>query len=223
MAFLTDCRIRSGKSALQQGVVARSGARLLSGWFFILAVSLFGVLQFSALAQRQPSKEEIEAAFLYNFAKFVEWPTNAFAEATSPIVIGVLGNDAFGGTVRDTIRTSQPVNGRRFAVEIYKNVGEIKGNRDCHILFVQADTSSRNPQELKRELDRVSKILDELKDRSILTVSEDPGYQFAKLGGIVNFYTESNKIRFEINPDAAKGARLKISSKLLNLARIVRS
>ena len=223
MAFLSDCRPATKQSGSRRNFARRVGVAFL--WLRGVAfasVATIALFQSSAVAQRAPSKEEIEAAFLYNFAKFVEWPTNAFATASSPIVIGVLGNKDFAAIVDKTVRTSQPVNGRTFKVESYESSTEIHSGRECHILFINCNTGGTS-SEAKREMERLRKIITSLEGKSILTVSEDPGNEFAKLGGIVNFYTENQKIRFQINPDAAKAANLKISSKLLNLAQIVRS
>jgi hypothetical protein len=147
---------------------------------------------------------QIKAAFLYNFTQFIEWPTNAFPEAGTPLKIGILGNDPFGKTLDDLVR-DEKVNGHPLVVNRYRRVEEAK---DCHILFV-----------CQSEMSRMDDILHALKGRAILTVGESEG--FAKNGGIIRFITEKNKTRLRINAPAAKDANLIISAKLLRLAEIV--
>ncbi|OGG52063.1 MAG: hypothetical protein A3F84_18365 [Candidatus Handelsmanbacteria bacterium RIFCSPLOWO2_12_FULL_64_10] len=151
-----------------------------------------------------PSEYQVKAAFLYNFAKFVEWPTEAFQDATSPFVIGVLGNDPFEGALDQTVR-GKKVNGRAMAVRRLKE--EALGG--CHILFISA--SEKRP---------LWQILGCLKGSSVLTVGEMES--FTQAGGIVNFVMKEGRVRFEINADGAERARLRVSSKLLALAKVVR-
>jgi hypothetical protein len=149
----------------------------------------------------------IKAGFIYNFAKFVEWPTNAFAQPDSPIVIGILGDDPFGATL-DRIVADKKINGRSFAVKRLKWGRDLKDLRDCNILFVSSS-----------EKEHIDGVVDAMKWLPILTIGDAPG--FAKRGGIMNFTLEDNKVRFEVNVEAAKHADLTISSRLLTLARIV--
>ncbi len=168
----------------------------------IVAVSLIG----SALrGTAQSSGEyEIKAAFLYNFAKFVEWPAEAFVDPQAPFVLGVVGEDPFGSVLAQTVG-GKTVNGRQLMVRRFKHGEDLRG---CHILFVSSS-----------EKKHLAQILESLKGSSVLTVGETD--RFAQFGGAVNFILEANKVRFEINVDAAARARLKLSSKLLALARIV--
>jgi len=156
----------------------------------------------SALSARgQPTEYQIKAAFLFNFAKFVEWPPAAFPDANSPIVIGVLGKNVFGTDLETTIR-NKTVNNRPFRFETLDSVAQAT---NCHILFVSPS-----------EKDNFPAIIAALHNASILTVSEtDP---FIKAGGMINFTIQDNKVRFQIDDEAAKKAGLKISSKLLTLA-----
>jgi hypothetical protein len=181
---------------------------------FLRTSTLIRVLVFALLlaggvtapAQPTSSKEyQIKSAFLYNFAQFVEWPPDAFSEAQSPLVIGVLGDDPFKGFLDEVVREER-VNGRPLVIQRYHSVAEMK---TCHILFIS-----------QSEAGRLDGILAGIKGRSILTVSEVDG--FATRGGIIRFITEENKIRLRINADAAKAANLTISSKLLRLAELVR-
>ena len=162
----------------------------------LLAVSVL----FSKSGVAQPYSEyEIKAAFLCNFASFVEWPENTFDSDTSVFIIGILGEDPFGAVME---RIAQSYTKRRIIIQRYSRV---EMTVRCHILFV----SSSNGDNLKD-------ILDQLTGTSVLTVSDIEG--FCALGGIVTFSKQKIKYGFEINRGAAKRADIKISSKLLRLA-----
>jgi hypothetical protein len=158
-----------------------------------------------ALAQSSASPEyQLKAVFLFNFAQFVEWPASAFAGPDAPLVIGVLGEDPFGSYLDETVR-GETVNGRPLEVRRYRGVEEIG---TCHILFVS-----------RLEEGRLREVLDSLRGRSILTVSD--AARFATRGGMVGFVTDHNRIRLRINLEAAQAAHLTLSSKLLRPAQIV--
>jgi hypothetical protein len=156
-------------------------------------------------AQTAPTPEyRLKAVFLFNFAQFVEWPASAFPEPDTPLVIGVLGEDPFGAYLDETVR-GERVNDRPLAVRRYRRVEEIGA---CHILFITGS-----------EQGHLDQILDSLKGRSVLTVSDVVG--FASRGGMIRFATERNRIRLRVNLEAARAANLTISSKLLRPAQIV--
>jgi hypothetical protein len=160
-----------------------------------------------ALDSSDSAEYLIKAGFIYNFAKLVEWPTASFAQPDSPIVIGILGEDPFGATL-DRIVADKKINGRGFAVKRVKWSRDFRDLRDCNILFVSSS-----------EKEHIESVIDAMKGLPILTIGDAPG--FAKRGGIINFLLEDNKVRFEVNVEAAKHADLTISSRLLTLARIV--
>ena len=145
---------------------------------------------------------QVKAVFLYNFAKFVEWPDDMPADA---LYIGIIGEDPFG-PVLDKVVNGKTVGGRRLIVKRLKNPQQA---RECHIVFV--GTSEKK---------RMRPILDTLHGAGVLTVSEMPG--FSESGGVINFEIAGNKVHFDINVEAAERARLRVSSKLLSLAKIVR-
>ena len=168
--------------------------------FIIAALLLLG--GYNLPADTAVSKEyQVKAAFLYNFFQFVEWPAEAFPESQTPLVIGVIGDDPFDGYLEQIVH-GEKVNNRPLVVRRYHQPDEIKV---CHVLFIS-----------QSEGGRVKDLLAGLKGRNILTVSDLDG--FARDGGIIRFVTENNKIRFKINTEAAKVARLTISSKLLRAA-----
>lgn len=171
----------------------------------ILTLCIVAGLVSSAFAQR-PTEYEVKAAFVYNFAKFTEWAPGAFAGDDAPIVIGVLGEDPFGAALGRTVR-GKTVKGRRLAVRRFSKAGD--GLRTCHILFVSASESGR-----------LASVFKHLQGEPVLTVGEIEG--FGEKGGMINFVLDQHRIRFEINPEVAERAGLKLSSRLLKLARIVR-
>jgi len=148
---------------------------------------------------------DLKAAFLFNFAQFVEWPTDAFDEASTPITIGVLGDDPFGASL-DALVSGETIRSRRLLVRRYRSVEQVHA---CHILFVSSSEAS--------QLDHIARAL---AHRSILTVGETKN--FAAHAGIIGFELAKRRLRLQINPAAAAAARLTISSKLLRQARIVK-
>jgi len=166
---------------------------LVGGWF---------ACSFPAQAQHAvPTEYQIKAAFLYNFVKFVEWPTQAYAGPTSPTVIGVLGENVFGDDLEKTIR-GKVINGHPLQFKKFDSATEVT---NCHVLFISAS-----------EKKRFSQILGALRAKSILTVSESD--RFIQDGGMINFVIVDLKVRFQINNKPAKDAGLNISSDLLNVA-----
>ena len=156
-------------------------------------------------ARAQPTDEyQIKAVFLFNFAQFVEWPADSFADPRSPLVIGVLGRDPFGAHL-DEVVAGESVNQRPLLVRRFRRVEEIQ---TCHVLFI---SESENP--------RLGQILAHLTGRSILTVGD--GEDFARRGGVIRFLMENKKIRFRINLTAAKAMNLTISSKVLRSADVI--
>jgi YfiR/HmsC-like len=158
-----------------------------------------------SFARGEPAPEyAVKAAFLYNIAKFVEWPADAFAGPASPIVFFVFGEDPFGDALKSL--KGKTANGRPIVVRYAANLGELER---CHLLFVSASEKSRLP-----------KILQATKDWNVLTVGDVDG--FARDGGTINLVNEEQRIGIEVNMEAAQRTRLQISSKLLGLAKIVK-
>jgi len=189
-----DSHVESGHGILPLGGKRRS--LLCAALIFAAIISL----SVRVLAQ-QPSEYEVKAAFLFNFAKFVDWPPEVFADTNSPIVVGVLGKNVFGNNLEKIIN-DRKVNNRSFQFRKYTSVTEVT---NCQILFISSS-----------EKNDFAKIMSALHNASILTVSETDG--FIQAGGMINFVLQDNKIRFEISDEAAKKGRLRVSSKLLSLA-----
>jgi hypothetical protein len=149
---------------------------------------------------------EVKAAFLYNFMQFVEWPETAFAAAEAPVCIGVLGDDPFGSALEEIVR-GETVGDRPLVVHRSREVTDLI---ECQVVFISKSEEGRMPA-----------LLDALEPRPVLTVGEVAG--FARSGGIINFYLEESRVRFEINAKVAQRQGLRMSSQLLNLGRIVES
>jgi hypothetical protein len=166
-----------------------------------LAVAL--VIAWLAGADDSSKEYKVKAAFIYNFAQFVDWPETAFATPDAPFVVAVVGKDPFNGLL-DRAVGGKIVGNRRAIVQQIDSIDKII---PCQILFI--------PQ---TDDDSLTQILKKIQGQSILTIGENEN--LPSLGGCCRFFTEDDRVRFEINLDAVNAANLKISSKLLKLARI---
>lgn len=188
-----------------------AGKALMRRARYIVAVLLSLTLAFGARAQSaDPSASSeylVKAGFIYNFAQLVQWPSTSFPQPDSPIVIGILGTDPFGETL-DRVIENKKLDGRSLVIRRLKWGKDLKDLRECNILFISSS-----------EKQRQSDIINTVKWLPILTIGETAG--FASGGGIINLTLEGNKVRFEVNVEAARQANLNISSRLLALARIV--
>ena len=184
-----------------------SRARAALPW---LALALLCLVSTHGRAQEAPPdalpEYVLKAGFLYNFAKYVEWPAEAFASPEAPISIGVVGSDPFGPDLERTLR-DRTVNNRRFEVRRYPGFETLE---PVHILFV--------PQ---TERARVARILERVERLPVLTVGEDE--QFPQGGGVVAILIRDSRPRLHINAAAAEQQRLAIAPKLLRIATIVTS
>jgi uncharacterized protein DUF4154 len=163
--------------------------------------------QLSPVVRAAPSPEYlIKAAYLYNFALFVEWPAEVFATRDAPIVIGIIGADPFDQALERTIQDKR-INGRTLVV---RRLQPGQDMRQAHILFVRSSEAGRNDE-----------LIGRLAGHPVLLVGETP--DFARRGGTITFTIEDERVRFEINVEAARRARLNVSATLLNVARVVRT
>jgi hypothetical protein len=158
----------------------------------------------NAHAQDALPEYQVKAAYLFNFLKFVEYPNESFMDPLAPIVIGVIGDDPFGNALPQVV-IGKTVQGRDLVIHVYR-IGE--DLRSAHILFISASERKRLPM-----------ILSSLRGSSVLTVADTEG--FLEAGGMIQFLSENDRVRFAINVDATSRAKLKMSSKLLSLARAV--
>ena len=177
-------------------------ARRIAAAFCAIAIACA-----SPAVRAEPSPEYlIKAAYLYNFAMFVDWPPDAFATRTSPFVIGILGADRFDRALERTV-SGKRIDKRPIVVRRVDAPHELKR---CHIVFVSSSDAARNAD-----------VLGRLDGLPVLVVGETP--DFARRGGSIAFLVEDNRVRFEVNLDAARRAKLTISAKLLSLAKTVRT
>jgi hypothetical protein len=155
-------------------------------------------------SQDPAGEYQVKAAFLYNFAKFIEWPSRAFSRPDDPFTFCLLG-DPFEGALERTIQ-GETLSGRQLAVRRMMPGENVRG---CHIIYA-------GPSEARRS----AEIINAAGSAPILVVGE--AQDFINAGGMIRFTESGHRIRFEINPDAAERASLKVSSRLLRLADIVR-
>jgi hypothetical protein len=164
-------------------------------------------LLLTAVPARAQQAEEyrVKAAFLYHFIQLIDWPPQGQGEEKKPITVCAFGKDPFDGDLEATLQ------GKTIGLRPL-HVRHLKASEDmqaCQVLFVPDG-----------ERKRVFLALDPLKNLPILTVGEDE--DFVKRGGMIGFGMDgANKLRFDVNVDAASRAGLKVSSRLLVLARNV--
>jgi hypothetical protein len=147
---------------------------------------------------------EVKAAFLLNFIKYVEWPAARAGTTSSDLVLCIAGENPFGEFLN--LLKDKNIRGRKLVI---RNTVDQNNLVTSHIIFIPAS-----------EEYRLTAVMSTVNGLPILTVSEIPA--FAQRGGMINFITVDNKIRFEINLDAAQHVGIQISSQLLKLARIVK-
>jgi YfiR/HmsC-like len=150
------------------------------------------------------SEYQVKAAFLFHFAQFVDWPPEAFKDAESPLTYCTVGEDPFHGALEASM-SGKMIGMRPVRVQHFKRAQDMQS---CEVLFLGA-----------QEQKSISAALANLKGIPVLTVGESE--HFVEEGGMIGFFLEDNKVRFEINLDAAERARLKISARLLALAKTV--
>lgn len=147
------------------------------------------------------SEYDVKAAFLFNFAKYIDWPAGALSGGS--IVIGIVGRDPFGSAIDEIVR-GKTIGRYGIVVRRLKWSDDLSG---CHMLFVPATETDVSG-------------LSRLAGKPVVVVGESAG--FTKRGGMINFVIESGRVRFEINVQRAKDSGLVISSKLLSLAKNTR-
>jgi hypothetical protein len=178
-------------------------------WLLIWAVNLSLVAGISTAGaeEEMPADFQVKAAFLVNFPKYVDWPANVFAETNSPITVAIFGDDNVANEVQNMIGSGRIIGGHPLVLKRIAREEEI--NHDCQILFIGAS-----------ERQRIPSILEKIRDEKILTVSESD--DFLEKNGIINLARQGRKIRLQVNLTAAGNAQLKISSRLLVAADVVK-
>jgi hypothetical protein len=169
----------------------------LPAWGLGVLLALFGLAPTALPAAEGDLEAKVKAAYLYHLTKFVDWPT----PPTREVRICVLGSDAVGGMMAEL--ANRQVRDLPLKIE----VDTIADMAQCQVLFIGHGDR------------RLADILRRLRGAGVLTVSD--AEDFARRGGIVGFYLEAGKVRLEVNPEAARAANIRISAKLLELARTV--
>jgi hypothetical protein len=176
----------------------------------ILAVAIVGLSLFtSPIAAQQVATIDreytIKAAFLYHFLTYIDWPEGTFVDSKQPFVIGVYQTDPFGA-VLDKIASTKNVEGRPIEIRRLSTTDKLM---ECHIVFLAGTVEAAVQQN----------VLGMLANSHVLCVGETD--DFVEQGGAAQFFVEGNKVRFAFNTDAVHRSNLKVSSKLLSLAKIV--
>jgi hypothetical protein len=177
------------------------------GFRLLLCLFLSGLLGPTAPARADgPSRQsQLKAAFIYNFTQFVEWPPDAFAGDDSPFVVAVVGDDPLQGAL-EAAMADKTAGARPIIVKHFASVDDLG---PCQLLFVPASQDGS-----------LGAILKRIGTSPVLTVGESDAFMPA--GGAIRLFLENGKMRFELDPDVCDAARLKVSAKLMKLARIYR-
>lgn len=198
MDTLTTSRALHFRKIRRRGVEDCRGM-LVTGFFAVAWLfAIPGFLAQSAAQTAAPTQDEVEAAYLYNFAKFVTWPATTRSDVLN---VCVLGKDPFGATL-DQIVAGETIDGRHLAV---RRLNDDQSVQSCAILFIGESESSH----LDRDLSAVAQL-------PILTVSDIPG--FMEDGGTIQFVLLEDRVRFEVNLNAARKCGITLSSQLLKVA-----
>ncbi len=150
---------------------------------------------------RRAPEYHLKTAFLYNFAKFVKWPSKSFDGKDAPFLLGVLNEQPLEDGLR--VIRGRKLRGRSIVVKTCYSPRDV---RDCHMVFLNSTDSME-----------IAGFLNQSRGHPVLTVGDTP--DFAESGGIIRFYVESDKLRFEINDEAARKAGLRVSAQLLEISR----
>jgi hypothetical protein len=172
--------------------------------WLLLAAALCAMPGAGAWSAAPTGEYQVKAAYLFNFGQFVEWPASTYDSPSAPFVIGILGEDPFGSILDDVVR-GESLGGHPLVVRRFRDAGDIG---DCNILFIG-----------RGEAGRLERILQQLRGRHVLTVTDVPGAE--SRAAIITLLTENNRIRMRINVAEARANELVISSKLLRPAEVV--
>ena len=212
---------RNTKMARIQSQIVSTSSQCISHLLIVAVVLLVLLVTSNASAEStsaQYKEYEVKAAFMYNFLKFVNWPKEKMAQDNNEIIIGIIGDDPFGSAA--DIFKGKTIEDRKLVLKRFEDARQLKEMsendknkrteelRKCHLLFICSS-----------EQKYVRDIIDLVGSNGVLTVGDTEN--FIESGGIINFFLEDNKIRFDINLDSADKAGLEMRSQLLRLARKV--
>ncbi|MEP7320581.1 MAG: YfiR family protein [Saprospiraceae bacterium] len=168
--------------------------------------SLFFIFLMSGGLRAQPTvppEFRVKAVFVYNFTQFIDWPKDAFEFDEEPLIIGVLGDNPFGTNLEEAVK-GERVGTHPIQVRYFKDIADLS---KCHILYINLN-----------QPDAVKRAINSLAGHSTLTIQDME--EFPQWGGMIRFFINESKINLVINTTAAKAAKLRISSKLLKVAKI---
>lgn len=171
----------------------------------IIAILAFLCVSVSHAQQSRPNEYEVKAAYLFNFGRFVKWPTTTAPDKSGSFAVCVLGQDPFG-TILDSTLAGEALDGKRVTT---RRISKPQDAAACRILFISS-----------AEKNHLKEILSALDEDGVLTVSDMP--DFSQRGGMIEFVMDGDRVRFEINLANAENARLTLSSELLKVAVAVR-
>ena len=154
-------------------------------------------------AHLEPTEYGLKSVFLYQFCRFMEWPSSAFSSPNDPLIIGVIGEDPFGSLLREAVE-GETYHGRPIRIEHYRTAQDIKR---CHLLFVS-----------RSSVDEMGEILAAVAGKHIITVGETDG--FLDRGGMIALTADRNRVRLRVNAANLRAANVDVSSKLLRVAEI---
>lgn len=157
----------------------------------------------AAQGQKEAPEYEIKAAFLRNFASLTEWPADTFPDKSSPFAIGILGMDPFGQHISKI--EGKLVHERPIAIRRSVRAEDLK---NCQVVFIASS-----------ERKDLARILETFRETNVMTVGDTDG--FGESGVVFNFYPDGRKIKFQVNTEAIKRAKLKVSSEILRLGKLV--
>ncbi len=184
-------------------IQAAAGRRAALSALVLIVLGLLG--PGTAASDPEPEGEaHLKVEMIYNIAKFIRWPTSTFDASGGQMIFAVVGEDSLAAILVSTL-SQRSINGRHVFVRLIRRAQDMAG---CHVLFIS--TSAEH---------RVAELLATAQHQALLTVGDSPG--FVAAGGMVDFVREDNRLRFQIAPGRAEQAGLKVSAKLLALARVV--
>jgi hypothetical protein len=170
---------------------------------FMTCVVLAATVHAEPAATSPVDEYRVKAAFVYNIARFVDWPSAAFGDAGSPVVVCVLGVDPFGSALDEALQ-GRTVRGRPVTIRRSQDLAA-----GCHVVFIAVS-----------EKKRVEDIIDRLGSTPVLSISEVD--RFTHRGGMIGLTMEGSYVRFDVNASAANRVNLTMSGRLLALASSVR-
>jgi hypothetical protein len=180
---------------------------------FVCVAVFFAMAGTAWLEAQQPSnvpminrESKIKAAYLYNFARYIQWPEDTFKNEKEPFCIGIVGTDPIKKNL-EQLAKSKTINGRSLRVKQFTRPIEVQ---PCQILFISPSLKPESQQQILRSME----------GKNVLMVGQSDA--FLDMGGVIDFVVRNNKVRLMVDLDAAQREKLKFSAKLLRVAKVVK-